>query len=215
MIFAPLNVAAFRYIPPHLRGAAVGLLALLRNEGGSVGTSIGKTIERTARAVPRPAAGREPRPAEPRRAAFFEQGASLLPAADGRSGPVAADDPRSRCTTSASSRRRRWPTSTSSGVRRPGGAAGVPRAPDEALGGREGRTRRRGVTVPTWWQRPGQRWLGQVTSCTCRQCSYMRFTIANTNAVDQPTRMRPVRPSIPASNRQPGPRTTSPKPTVV
>lgn len=44
MIFAPLNVAAFRHIPPHLRGAAVGLLALLRNEGGSVGTSVAKTI---------------------------------------------------------------------------------------------------------------------------------------------------------------------------
>ncbi len=44
MIFAPLNVAAFLYIPPQLRGAAVGLLALLRNEGGSVGTSIAKTI---------------------------------------------------------------------------------------------------------------------------------------------------------------------------
>ena len=44
MIFAPLNVAAFFNIPPHLRGAAVGLLALLRNEGGSVGTSIAQTI---------------------------------------------------------------------------------------------------------------------------------------------------------------------------
>jgi DHA2 family multidrug resistance protein len=44
MIFAPLNVAAFLYIPRELRGAAVGLLALLRNEGGSVGTSVGKII---------------------------------------------------------------------------------------------------------------------------------------------------------------------------
>jgi DHA2 family multidrug resistance protein len=44
MIFAPLNVAAFQKIPPHLRGAAVGLLALLRNEGGSVGTSVAKTM---------------------------------------------------------------------------------------------------------------------------------------------------------------------------
>ncbi len=44
MIFAPLNVAAFRYIPKELRGAAVGLLALLRNEGGSVGTSVAQTI---------------------------------------------------------------------------------------------------------------------------------------------------------------------------
>jgi len=44
-IFAPLNVAAFLYIPPQLRGAAVGLLALLRNEGGSVGTSLAQTIQ--------------------------------------------------------------------------------------------------------------------------------------------------------------------------
>jgi DHA2 family multidrug resistance protein len=44
MIFAPLNVAAFLHIPPALRGAAVGLLALLRNEGGSVGTSVAKVI---------------------------------------------------------------------------------------------------------------------------------------------------------------------------
>jgi DHA2 family multidrug resistance protein len=45
MIFAPLNVAAFKYIPLHLRGAAVGLFALLRNEGGSVGTSMAQTIQ--------------------------------------------------------------------------------------------------------------------------------------------------------------------------
>jgi DHA2 family multidrug resistance protein len=44
MIFAPLNVAAFLHIPRELRGAAVGLLALLRNEGGSVGTSVAKVI---------------------------------------------------------------------------------------------------------------------------------------------------------------------------
>lgn len=45
MIFAPLNVAAFKYTPQHLRGAAVGLLSLLRNEGGSVGTSMAQTIQ--------------------------------------------------------------------------------------------------------------------------------------------------------------------------
>ncbi len=44
-LFAPLNVAAFIYIPPRLRGAAVGLLALLRNEGGSVGVSVAQTIQ--------------------------------------------------------------------------------------------------------------------------------------------------------------------------
>jgi MFS transporter, DHA2 family, multidrug resistance protein len=45
MIFAPLNVAAYQYTPRHLRGAAIGLFALLRNEGGSVGTSIAQTLQ--------------------------------------------------------------------------------------------------------------------------------------------------------------------------
>jgi DHA2 family multidrug resistance protein len=45
LIFAPVNVAAFLYTPRRLRGAAVGLLALLRNEGGSFGTSMGQTIQ--------------------------------------------------------------------------------------------------------------------------------------------------------------------------
>jgi DHA2 family multidrug resistance protein len=42
--FAPANVAAYLYTPPELRGAAVGLLSLLRNEGGSVGTSLAQTM---------------------------------------------------------------------------------------------------------------------------------------------------------------------------
>jgi DHA2 family multidrug resistance protein len=45
MCFAPANVAAYLYIPPPLRGAAVGLLSLLRNEGGSVGTSMAQTVQ--------------------------------------------------------------------------------------------------------------------------------------------------------------------------
>src|ERR1700738_2918020 len=44
LVFAPVNVAAYLYMPRALRGGAVGLLALLRNEGGSVGTSLGQTI---------------------------------------------------------------------------------------------------------------------------------------------------------------------------
>jgi MFS transporter, DHA2 family, multidrug resistance protein len=43
--FAPANVAAYLYVPPLLRGAAVGLLSLLRNEGGSVGTSMSQTLQ--------------------------------------------------------------------------------------------------------------------------------------------------------------------------
>ena len=45
LLWAPINVAAFRYTPQHLRGAAVGLFALLRNEGGSVGLSLATIIE--------------------------------------------------------------------------------------------------------------------------------------------------------------------------
>jgi MFS transporter, DHA2 family, multidrug resistance protein len=45
LMVAPLNVAAFLYIPKHLRGAAVGLLALLRNEGCSFGVSMVQTLE--------------------------------------------------------------------------------------------------------------------------------------------------------------------------
>ncbi len=42
--FAPANVAAYLYTPKELRGAAVGLLSLLRNEGGSAGTSLAQTF---------------------------------------------------------------------------------------------------------------------------------------------------------------------------
>jgi DHA2 family multidrug resistance protein len=38
-------VAAYLYTPIALRGAAVGLLSLLRNEGGSVGTSLAQTMQ--------------------------------------------------------------------------------------------------------------------------------------------------------------------------
>jgi MFS transporter, DHA2 family, multidrug resistance protein len=45
LIIAPISVAAYMYIPSHLRGAAIGLASLLRNEGGSVGTSLAQTIQ--------------------------------------------------------------------------------------------------------------------------------------------------------------------------
>ena len=44
-IFAPVNVAAYRYMPPALRAAAVGMFSLLRNEGGSVGTSMAQVVQ--------------------------------------------------------------------------------------------------------------------------------------------------------------------------
>ena len=45
MIFTPLTVASMQGIPENIRAGAVGLFALLRNEGGSVGTSVAKIIE--------------------------------------------------------------------------------------------------------------------------------------------------------------------------
>jgi DHA2 family multidrug resistance protein len=45
LMFAPISVAAYKYTPVHLRGAAVGLFSLLRTEGGSVGTSMASTIQ--------------------------------------------------------------------------------------------------------------------------------------------------------------------------
>ena len=45
LIFSPISVAAYKYTPAHLRGAAVGIASLLRTEGGSVGTSLATTIE--------------------------------------------------------------------------------------------------------------------------------------------------------------------------
>ncbi len=45
LLITPLNVAVYQTIPLHLRGAAVGLFSLLRNEGGSVGTSVAQTIQ--------------------------------------------------------------------------------------------------------------------------------------------------------------------------
>ena len=45
LIFAPINVAAYMYVPKHLRGSAIALVSLLRNEGGSVGTSMSQTIQ--------------------------------------------------------------------------------------------------------------------------------------------------------------------------
>jgi MFS transporter, DHA2 family, multidrug resistance protein len=71
-VFAPINVAAYLYIPPSLRGTAVGLMSLLRNEGGSVGTSM-PDHHRAARDIPRPATERESRSAEPHREFYIAQ----------------------------------------------------------------------------------------------------------------------------------------------
>jgi DHA2 family multidrug resistance protein len=78
MIFAPLNVAAFKYTPLHLRGAAVGLFALLRNEGGSVGTSMAQTIQERREQFHLSRVGEFLDPLNPAVNSFLEQGRAFF-----------------------------------------------------------------------------------------------------------------------------------------
>ncbi len=78
MIFAPLNVAAFKYTPKRLRGAAIGLLALLRNEGGSVGTSVAQTIQERREQFHLSRVGEFLDPFNPSVNAFFAEGRALF-----------------------------------------------------------------------------------------------------------------------------------------
>src|SRR5208283_1583483 len=73
LMFAPLNVAAFLYIPKHLRGAAVGLLALLRNEGGSFGTSMVQTLQERRNQFQTARLGEFLDPFNPEASSFLEQ----------------------------------------------------------------------------------------------------------------------------------------------
>src|SRR5437588_9674415 len=78
MVFAPLNVAAFKYTPQHLRGAAVGLFALLRNEGGSVGTSVAQTMQQRREQFHLARVGEFLDPFNPAVNAFSEQGRAFF-----------------------------------------------------------------------------------------------------------------------------------------
>jgi DHA2 family multidrug resistance protein len=73
LMFAPLNVAAFLYVPKHLRGAAVGLLALLRNEGGSFGVSMVQTIQERRNQFHAARTGEFLDPFNPEASSFLEQ----------------------------------------------------------------------------------------------------------------------------------------------
>ena len=86
--FAPANVAAYLYTPLALRGAAVGLLSLLRNEGGSVGTSLAQTFQERRDQFHTLRLGESLDPFNPATASFLEkaQGAFLQQTGD----PVAA-----------------------------------------------------------------------------------------------------------------------------
>jgi DHA2 family multidrug resistance protein len=73
LLFTPLNVAAFLYTHKHLRGAAVGLLALLRNEGGSFGTSMVQTLQERRNQFHAARAGEFLDPFNPNANSFLEQ----------------------------------------------------------------------------------------------------------------------------------------------
>jgi DHA2 family multidrug resistance protein len=78
MVFAPLNVAAFKYTPQHLRGAAVGLLALLRNEGGSVGTSVAQTVQERREQFHLSRVGETLNPLNPQTQSFLKGGQAFF-----------------------------------------------------------------------------------------------------------------------------------------
>jgi DHA2 family multidrug resistance protein len=78
MVFAPLNVAAFKYTPQYLRGAAVGLFALLRNEGGSVGTSMAQTIQERREQFHLSRLGDTLTPLNPHVQSFFQRGQAFF-----------------------------------------------------------------------------------------------------------------------------------------
>jgi MFS transporter, DHA2 family, multidrug resistance protein len=73
LMITPLNVAAFLYIPKPLRGAAVGLLALLRNEGCSFGVSLVQTIQERRNQFHAARAGEFLDPFNPEVTSFLEQ----------------------------------------------------------------------------------------------------------------------------------------------
>jgi DHA2 family multidrug resistance protein len=66
-------VAAYLYTPLALRGAAVGLLSLLRNEGGSVGISLAQTFQERRDQFHTLRLGESLDPFNPAVASFLEQ----------------------------------------------------------------------------------------------------------------------------------------------
>jgi DHA2 family multidrug resistance protein len=78
VMITPLNVAAFGYIPKQLRGAAVGLLALLRNEGASFGVSLVETVQARRHQFHAARIGEFLDPFNPKVCSFLEQSRSVF-----------------------------------------------------------------------------------------------------------------------------------------
>jgi DHA2 family multidrug resistance protein len=90
LIIAPISVAAYMYIPPHLRGAAIGLASLLRNEGGSVGTSLAHIVELRREQFHTARLGEFIDPLNPAVNSFSQQGREFFQRQNGD--PVAAQE---------------------------------------------------------------------------------------------------------------------------
>jgi DHA2 family multidrug resistance protein len=82
MCFAPANVAAYLYTPKEMRGAAIGLLSLLRNEGGSVGTSMAQTLHERRDQFHTQRLGEYLDPFNPAVSSFIEQAQAQLDTGD-------------------------------------------------------------------------------------------------------------------------------------
>ena len=131
--------------PVHLRGAAVGLLSLLRTEGGSVGTSMAQTIQERREQFHCPAWARILGPLNPHVQSFLEQTREFFmqwtgdPARSQQMAVQALDNLRQQQAASLAFFDIFWV------CRRPVGGARLSWSADEALGGREGRAHRGGV----------------------------------------------------------------------
>ena len=115
LLFAPLNVAAYMYLPKELRGSAAGLYNLLRNEGGASGPRWPRRSSSAASSSTPRGSARALDPLNPNvtEALAAPRGLGLSATGDpARRRP----DGDCRCSrTSATSRRRRCRTSTASG----------------------------------------------------------------------------------------------------
>ena len=146
MIFAPINVAAFKYTPATSARGGGRPARPAPQRGGQRRHVDGPDHPGTPRTVPHVARGRVPRSLQPDREFLPGAGPRRSSSSRPATRPGRSRWPCKRWRTSGSSRRRRWPTSTSSGcVGRPGGGARVPGAAHEALGGREGGAHRGGI----------------------------------------------------------------------
>ena len=113
MAFAPINVAAFMYTPRHMRAAAVGLFALLRNEGGSFGTSMAQTVQERRDQFHTWRMGEFLDPFNPTVSSYLERARTFYFQRTGDA-PYRSGWHCKVWRTSGRSKRHRWPTSTSS-----------------------------------------------------------------------------------------------------